>query len=176
MLPEYSPLMPWPWCMALRFLRFMLPFRQFLTALLPRFLNRCAISAHPFPISFTICSISSPFLCRYRFMIQEWLEILMTAFPALLWRSVLNMLRYSNAVVGSLSAYKLKQSLVFIGRPWPAAAWPSHAERINLNMHDFPTMLAEVRNRQSSNMIAFVSRESLENRENDRLTVQDVQS
>jgi hypothetical protein len=40
----------------------------------------------------------------------------MIAFPALLWRSVLDMLRYLNPIVGPLSAYKLKQSLIFIGR------------------------------------------------------------
>ena len=40
----------------------------------------------------------------------------MIAFPVLLWRSVLNMLRYLNPVVGPLSASKLKQSLIFIGR------------------------------------------------------------
>jgi hypothetical protein len=36
------------------------------------------------------------FLCRYRSMIQGWLEVLVIAFSALLWLSVLNMLRYLN--------------------------------------------------------------------------------
>jgi hypothetical protein len=72
----------------------------------------------------------------------------MIAFPALFWRSVLNMLRYLNPVVGPLSAYKLKQSLTFIRRTMAQGGWPSHAERTNLNMHDPPTMLAEVRNRE----------------------------
>jgi hypothetical protein len=40
----------------------------------------------------------------------------MIALPALLWRTVLNMLRYLNTVIGPLSAYKLKQSLIFIGQ------------------------------------------------------------
>lgn len=43
----------------------------------------------------------------------------MIAFPTLLWRPVLHVLRYSDPVVRPLSAYKLQQCLIFIRQPWP---------------------------------------------------------
>src|SRR2546423_13710345 len=56
-------------------------------------------------------------------MIQGRLKLLMITFPTLLWRPVLHVLRYSDPVVRSLSAYELQQCLIFIRQPWPTTVW-----------------------------------------------------